>query len=349
MRSVFSTTQSTTFNDMSNKQSDLIIQSSRLSPISTTSSEITTLPFITTQSSTVIVPSSSQSPNKMNSDQTSSYSIMAYGNNNKTQLTDVYYTSLLSTVKPLKTTNSQITDTTEKYSTTVINAYIQNTTQNTNIPISNDKLITSPTTTPITIFPPKVNKPKPLKKTTQKNVPSDITMSSKHYNETNTSTEKSINTYKIKKINHNFPSTTEKTKETSRKSVVMPSKPNNYTQRKFAENSIHSRTIINSSDQYMTETPKTINDSELWYNHMNTQNSYKKELNEEQVDLVLKKLIKLLKPEMDKQPISKDSVVRVVTPKLGDKEKLVYIIVPWGRDTVQTIKNEERQEVNMSP
>lgn len=341
MRSVFSTTKSTNDHNTSNNQSDLIIKSTNSSPISTMVTEITTFPFTAAQSSTIIIPSSTPSPDQINSNQTSSYSIMDYIKN--TQSTNVYYTSLLPTFKSLNDTVSQIEDKTEKYSSTVDKSYMKTTTENTNILTPNDKLVTSTPTTLITISLPRANKPKPRMKTTQENLPADIKTESKCYTGTNTVTEKSIYTYTNENTNHYFPPATEKTRETSQMSI----KPNNSTQRKLPDDSKH-RQISNSPDQYtsMTETSQSPRDSDLWYNHMNTQSLHKNELNEEQKDFLLKKLIKLLKPEIDKQPITKDSLARAIAPKLGDQKKFIYIIVPWRRDSVQTMEYEYRQDYN---
>lgn len=340
MRSVGSTTQSTQDYNTSNNQSDLIITSTNSSPISTMVLEITSFPFTAAQSSTIL-PSSSPPPNKMNSHQTSSYSIMGYVKN--TQSTNVYYTSLLPTFKSLNDTVSKIEDKTEKYSSIVDKSSMKTTTENTNILTSNDKLVTSTPATPTIIPLPRVNKPKPLIKTTQTNLPEDIKMESKYNTGTNAGTEKSINTYKIENTNNYFRPATERTRETPQISV----KSNSSTRRMFPDDSKH-RKISDSPDQYtsMTETPQSYKDSDLWYNHMNTQSLRKNELNEEQKDFLLKKLIKLLKPENDKQLITKDSLAGAIAPKLGDQKKLVYIIVPWGRDPVRTVDYEDQREIN---
>ncbi|VVC44481.1 Hypothetical protein CINCED_3A021258 [Cinara cedri] len=351
MRSIFSTTQSTNVNIVSDNQSELITPSIHLPLISTTISETTTVPFITAQSSTIMIPSSSPLPEKFNSDQTSSHPIITFDENNNTKLSNTDYTSMFSTLRPLNTTNSRLEDKTENNLSTVVNRSIKSTTQNINISTLNNKLVTSPPTTLITIsstkrLGPRVISPKPHIENSQKNIPSDIKMSSKIYSETKSSTEKSMNTYKIKKTFNYIPSTTDKPKETSSKSLIMAIKPNNSTQKKFTDDSKH-KTTTNSPDSDITEPTETNRDSELWYNHLNIQNPHKEKLNKDQVGFLIKKLIKLLKPEIDNQPITKESLAGVITPKLGDQEKLVYIIVPWGRDTIENIENQKQQENNM--
>jgi len=79
-----------------------------------------------------------------------------------------------------------------------------------------------------------------------------------------------------------------------------------------------------------------------------TQQPVKKELNEEQLDFLLKKLIKLLKPEIEKQTLTEESVARFVTPKLGDRDKLIYIILPWVKEAAIRIENEKLADSNIS-
>lgn len=113
------------------------------------------------------------------------------------------------------------------------------------------------------------------------------------------------------------------------------------------------RTSANNQDRHTSGTssltPQTLKGSDLWYSHLYTQTPPKKELNEEQIDFLLKKLIKLLRPEIEKQSITKDSISRFVTPKHADQEKLVYIILPWIRDTNKNVRNEEQTESTTGP
>ncbi|XP_015367310.1 PREDICTED: serine-rich adhesin for platelets-like [Diuraphis noxia] len=191
----------------------------------------------------------------------------------------------------------------------------------------------------------------------QNNLPSDGTTNSNNYQSRNipTSTEKS-NTYKDHNINNYTPTTTKGTKKSSLTPTVKPINQYNSVHKKINLDVVSDdskfRKTTNNQDRYLTETsniPQSIEDSELWYDHMYPQNELKKEANEKQIHVLLKKIIKLLKPEIEKQTLTKESVARLTPPKLGDPEKFVYIIYPWIIDEAKNIENEERTKTNANP
>jgi len=344
----------TTVSNGQDNINNLISSSTRPSVISITTSETSTFSY--TKTSSPPQPkyySSTKLPDvKYTTDK-----------NNKIQSTSLRYTSLLPTVlQPLNikniTTTILVETKTEKTPQITFNSnkYIKNIKQNTNTPIHHESTISSSTPT---IFIPShnvFNTDTPIKNV-QNNLPSDITMYSNKYQSQSipTSTEKS-NTYKDGNINTYFPTTTKGTKRSTLKPTVAPINQYNSVQRKIPLDIVSSdskfRKTTYNQDRYMTETPNTpqsIEDSELWYNHMYPQNALKKKVNEEQIHVLLKKIIKLLKPEIEKQTLTKESVARLVPSRLGDPEKFVYIIYPWIIDEAKNIEREERAKNNANP
>ncbi|XP_008184768.2 uncharacterized protein LOC103309887 [Acyrthosiphon pisum] len=353
----------TTFSNGQDNINNLIRSSTRPSVISITTSETSTLPYTKISSSSMIF-TSSPSQHKYYSSTKSPDVKSSTDKNNKIQSTSLRYTSLLPTIlQPLNikniTTTILVDTKTEKspqitYNT---NKYIKNIKQNTNTPRHQDGTTISSSTS--TIFIPShnvFNTDTPVK-TVQNNLPSDITMYSNNYQSQNipTSTEKS-NTYKDSNINTYFSTTTKGIKKSTLKPTVAPINQYNSVQRKIPLDIVSGdskfRKTTYNEDRYITETPNTsqsIEDSELWYNHMYPQNVLKKKVNEEQIHVLLKKIIKLLKPEIEKQTLTKESVARLVPSRLGDPEKFVYIIYPWIIDEAKNIEHEERAKINKNP
>lgn len=338
---------------------NLISSSTRPSVISITTSETSTLQY-TKISSPMVFTSSSPQPKYYSSTKLSDVKCIT-DKNDKSQSTSLLYTSLLPTIiQPMNikniTTTILVETKTEKTPQFTLNSnkYIKNIKQNTNIPRHNDESTISSSIP--TIFIPSrnvFNTNLPVK-TVQNNLPSDITIYSNNYQRQNipTSTEKS-NTYQYGNINTYFPTTTKGTKRSTLKPTVTPIIQYNSVQRKIPLDKVSSdskfRKTTYKIDQYVTETPQTIEDSELWYNHMYPQNTLKKEVNEEQIHVLLKKIIKLLKPEIEKQALTKESVARLIPSRLEDPEKFVYIIYPWIIDEAKNIEHEERTKINANP
>lgn len=340
---------------------NLISSSTRPSVISITS-ETSTLQY-TKISSPMVFTSSSPQPKYYSSTKSSDVKCIT-DKNNKSQSTSLLYTSLLPTItQPMNikniTTTILVETKTEKTPQITLNSnkYIKNIKQNTNIPRHHDESTISSSTP--TIFIPSrnvFNTDAPVK-TVQNNFPSDITIYSNNYQRQNipTSTEKS-NTYQHGNINIYFPTTTKGTKKSTLKPTVAPIIQYNSVQRKIPLDIVSSdskfRKTTYNKYHYVTETsntPQTIEDSELWYNHMYPQNTLKKEVNEEQIHVLLKKIIKLLKPEIEKQALTKESVARLIPSRLEDPEKFVYIIYPWIIDEAKNIEHEERTKINANP
>jgi len=353
------------YTKVSNGQDNInnsISSSTRPSVISITTSETSTLPNAKASSSTIFTSSPPQT--KYYSSTKSPDVKCITDKNNKIQSTSSHYTSLLPTIlQPLNikttTTTTLVETITEKTSQITLNSnkYVNNIKQNTNIPRHHDELTISSSTPTIFIPSHNIFNTETPGKTVQNNLPSDTTMYSNNYQNQNipTSTEKS-NTYKDGNINTYFSTTTKGTKRSTLKPTVAPINQYNSVQRKIALDIVSGdsklRKTTYNQNRYMMETsstPQSIEDSELWYNHMYPQNALKKEVNEEQIHLLLKKIIKLLKPEIEKQTLTKESVARLVPSRLGDPEKFVYIIYPWIIDEAKNIEHEERAKINANP
>jgi len=349
------------FTKVSNGQDnirDLINSSTHPSVLSITTSETSTLQYTKTSSSMIL--QSSPAHSKYHASTKSPDVKFTTDKNNTNQPTSLSYTSLFPTIlQPLNITNnttSILVETKTELAPLITfnpNKYINNIKHNTNIPIYYDKSSRSSSTT--TIFIPShsdFSTGTPVK-TVQNNLPSDKTMYSNNYqSQIPTSTEK-LNTYKDDNINTYFPATTKGIKRSTLKPTATPINQYNSLRRKTPLVTVSGdskfRKTTNNQDRSMTETtntPRSVDGSQLWYNHMYPQNALKKEVNEEQIHVLLKKMIKLLKPEIEKQTLTKESVARLVPPRLGDPEKFVYIIYPWIIDEAKNIENEERTKIN---
>ena len=347
--------KSTKVSNEPDKIVDLISSSTRPSTTSITTSETSTLPY--TKTFSIILTSSPPYP-KYYSSTTLPYVKYITDKNDKIQSTSLHYTSLLPTMlQPLNTkknTTSILLETkTEQIPVITLNSnrYTNNMKQNTNnLRHHSESTRSSSTPTIVVASHDTYNTGSPVK-TIQNNLPSDINMYS-NSQKIPTSTEK-LNTYKDNNINAYFPGTTKGTEKSTLKSTVTPINQYNSVQKKIlldtvSDDSKFRKTTYNQ-DRYKTEisnTPKSIEDSELWYNHMYSQNPLQKKVNEDQIHILLKKIIKLLKPEIEKQTLTKESVARLVPPRLGDPEKFIYIIYPWVIDAAKNMENEERKEIN---
>jgi len=352
------------FVKVSNEQDniiDLISSSTRPSVISITTSETSTLPYTT--SSSMIIQSSPQHSKYYSS--TKSPNLKCITNKNNTiQTTSIRPTSFFPIIlQPLNIKNittSILVETKTEHTPLITlnsNKYINNINQDTNIPRHHDESNRSLSTP--TMFIPLHNIFSTLTpiNIVQNNLPYDTSTYSNNYQSQNipTSTEKS-NTYKDDNINSYISTTTKGTKRNTLTASAKPINQYNSVHKKIhldvVSDGLKFRKTTNNQDRHVTETsntPQSIEDSELWYDHMYPKNELKKETNEKQIHVLLKKIIKLLKPEIEKQTLTKESVARLVPPKLGDPEKFVYIIYPWIIDEAKNIENEERTKTNANP
>uniref|UniRef100_A0A2S2PD73 Uncharacterized protein n=1 Tax=Schizaphis graminum TaxID=13262 RepID=A0A2S2PD73_SCHGA len=323
------------------------------SAISILTSKISTFSYPKTYSA--IILTSSQPHHKYFSSTQSPYAKYITDKNNKIQPTSLRYTSLLPTIfQPLNINNTITTSVlvetkTEPTPSNTMNSnkYTNSITQNTNAPRHHDGLTRPTSTSKITITPHDFFYTESRVKNIQNNSTSDKNMYSYQSPKIPTATKKS-NTHKDDDINNYLSITTEETKRSSFKPTVMPIKQNNSAQKKLPliTDSDDSKFRKLTYNQETLNSPRSTEDSELWYNHMYPQNPLKKEPNEEQIHFLLKKIIKLLKPEIEKQTLTKESVARLVPPRLGDPEKFVYIIYPWVIDAAKNLENEERTKIN---
>lgn len=326
------------------------ITSLTVSQISNTVLETTTLPYENSKSTLVALP---LSPLQLTSFQTPNYK-MAENTNNATQSIDVLDTSTLPTKKIQKNNDTVISTLAVSKSepTPLIarnnNDNTNNIEQNANIPLHHDELkVLSPTTT---IFTP--TQSDPIIRTLENNLSTTKITTTDNYRDQISTTMKKLNVHTEDAMNHNFPVTTKEPKKNLFKLRTTTVKPHSSIQKlvplsKIVDDS-KQKISLNNQNRFLpkTEPPQTLDDSELWYsNQMNTQNLPKKELNKAQIDFLLKKLVKLLKPEIEKETLTNDSVTRFITPKIGDQDKLIYIIFPWVKDATKNMENEESTEV----
>ncbi|XP_026810527.1 uncharacterized protein LOC113552057 [Rhopalosiphum maidis] len=327
----------------------------RPSAISIFTSKTSTLSYPKTYPA-IILTSSQPHPKYFSSTQ-SPYAEYITDKNNKIQPTSLRYTSLLPTIfQPLNINNIITTSVLEETKTEQTPSITMNSnkctnsiTQNSNALRHHDDSTRPTSTSKIIIAPRDFFNTESLMKTIQNNLTSDINMYSNSYQSPKipTATKKS-NTHKDDNINNYLSITTEETKRSSFKPTVMPIKQYNSAQKKvpLITDSDDSKFRKSTYNQETLNSPRSTEDSELWYNHMYPQNPLKKEPNEEQIHFLLKKIIKLLKPEIEKQTLTKESVARLVPPRLGDPEKFVYIIYPWVIDAAKNMENEERTRIN---
>lgn len=324
------------------------------SAISITTSETSTLPYTKTYSS--IIPTSSQlHPKYFSSIKSPQYAKYTTDKNNKIQPTSLYYTSLFpTTLQPLNinniTTSVLVKTKTEQTPPTTMNSnkYTNSIKQNTNIPGHNDYSTRSSSTPNIFITPSGIFNTDSLVKTVQNNLTPDINIYSNSYQsqKISTATNKS-NTHQNDNTNTYLSITTEGTKRNTFKPTMASLKQYNSVKKKLPIVTISDDSKLKKPtyNQEILNTPISSEDSELWYNHMYPQNPLKKEPNEEQIHFLLQKIIKLLKPEIEKQTLTKESVARLVPPRL-EPEKFVYIIYPWVIDAAKNMENEERTRIN---
>ncbi|XP_025190687.1 uncharacterized protein LOC112591179 [Melanaphis sacchari] len=311
---------------------DLNSSSTRPSTIPIMISETSTMPFTKTYSTNI--STSSQPHPKYFSSTISPRTKYITDKNNKIQPTSLRYTSLLlPMLQPLNINNiktSVLVETKTEQTppiTTNSNKCTNCIKQNTNMLRHHDDSTISSSTSP------------------------DINMYSNNYQSQKIPTvTKKLNTHKDDNIDTSYLSvTTEGTKRSTFIPTVTPLKQYNTVQKKLpfitiSDDSKFSKTTYN---QETLNTPRSIEDSELWYNQMYPQTPSKKEPNDEQIHYLLKKIVKLLKPEIEKQTLTKESAARLVPPRLGDPEKFVYIIYPWIIDAAaKNMENEKQIKTN---
>ncbi|KAE9539696.1 hypothetical protein AGLY_004948, partial [Aphis glycines] len=325
--------------------------------ISITTSETSTLPYRNTYSS--IIPTSSQLQTKYLKYFDSTKSPHAEYNtdkNNKIQPTSLHYTLLLpTTLQPLNinniTTSVLVKTKTEQTQPITMNSnkYTNYSIKvNTNTPGHNNYSTRSSSTPNIFITPSGIFNTESRMKTVQNNLTPDINMYSNSYQSQNISTETNkSSTRQDDNTNTYLSITTEGTKKNTFNPTVASLIQYNSVKKKLPIITISDDSKFEKStyNQEILNTPKSSEDSELWYNHMYPQNPLKKEPNEEQIHFLLKKIIKLLKPEIEKQTLTKESVARLVPPRV-EPEKFVYIIYPWVIDAAKNMENEERTRIN---
>lgn len=345
--SAYSTTPVTKINDEYVDQLRSI-NSLPVSQISTTVLETTTLPYENSKSTLVALPSLPSQLTSMNT----THLKLTHNTNNATQSIDSLDT--LPTMQIQKNIDTMVStlavSKTEPTSLIArnVNYNANNTEQKANNSLYHDELkVLSPTTT---IFTSTQNDP--IARTLENNLSTTNITTTDNYRDQIYTTTKKLNVHTEDTINYNFPITTKEPKKDSLKLKTTTIKPHSSIQKPISLSKIFddSKQKISLHNQNRilpkTEPPQTQDDSELWYsNQMNTQNLPKKELNKEQLDFLLKKLVKLLKPEIEKETLTNDSVTRFVTPKLGNQDKLIYIIFPWVKDATKNMENEENTEV----
>lgn len=345
-RSEFSTTPSTRANyenytqTVINSSTVFQISTTKVSDATTSTKEISKFPTFetsTTKLSTFVFDKNS--PNK----------------NDVIQSTSLSYNTPIPTIQPLNYNNT-ITLLVSKSTTIPTPLITKNSGDNIDIEDNKDVVINHKKSTIL----PKTTVSTPLRRESIKNTLQDSKLPSgkpitNKFSSSRTTSEVPNNMYNREdKMNHNFSVTAKDTKKiwsTSKPTTVKTFISNRKPVPLVTVSDSSKRKSLNNQDRMIasTESTQKYDDSQLWYNnHMNVQNIPKKELSEEQIDFLIKKLIKLLKPEIEKQTLTKSSIERLIAPKLGDQDKLVYIIFPWVRDAFKNMGNEETTEVNRS-
>lgn len=327
------------------------INSLTVSQVSNTVLETTIFPYENTKSPTVALP---LSPSQFTTlFQTPYYKTMK-NTNNATQSMGLLDASTLPTI-PIQKNNDTVISTLAVSKTEPTPLIAKNDNNNTNNiePNANNPLyhaelkVLSPTTT---IFTP--TQSDPIVSTLENNLSTTKITTTDNYKDQIYTTTKKLNVHTEDAISHNFPVTTKEPKKNLVKLKTTTIKPHSSVQKlipfsKIVDDS-KQKIPLNNQNRFLpkTEPSQTLDDSELWYsNQMNTQNPPKKELNKAQIDFLLKKLVKLLKPEIEKETLTNDSVTRFITPKIGDQDKLIYIIFPWVKDATKNMESEESTEV----
>lgn len=351
IKTINSTAQPTTVNDEHGNRTNLVSSSVHPSSTSMTISERTTMSYHTSTPKTTTRLSSPTTPG-ISTPPKPSYFKMPLDKTDETQSTNLHLTSSTPRSQPLNDSttltliNNKINQTLS--AKTNGNNYTTNIKRNADVPIRSDQSTISSSTTTVSMIPIKT-----VVQTNQTTVPSNLNSSSIiPLIRVQTTTEK-VYSYKSDKADQSVPVTVIETIKSTSKTIGAQMKPRSSTPKTsvMVTDTMYRMSATNQ-DRYMAETTQssqTTKDSDLWYSHVNTQNQRKKELNEQEVDYLLKKLIKLLKPEIEKQSLTNDSINRFITPKTGDHEKLVYIIFPMIREAAKNMNNEERRESNTSP
>ncbi|XP_025407715.1 filamentous growth regulator 23-like [Sipha flava] len=339
MGSIYSSTQSASINY---KQSNAISSSTRLPP--TSNSEI--LPYTSSIMPNNVLLSLQVSEALTTLQPTFLQPFDKYNESTPTSINDT------TSIQRLQSLNHNITTTTKLIETeTRTTPLIKNNGQN------NSKNVAQNVSILMSLDISKKHEHDASAKTEKDNFPLglNITPSENLVSRTQTSTEKSDVLTNIEM--GRYPPAIASETSSSLKPIMKSTKLFNSIQNKALFTTVSGestyRTSANDQDRHTSGTssltPQTLKGSDLWYSQLYTQTPPKKELNEEQIDFLLKKLIKLLRPEIEKQSMTKDSITRFVTPKHANQEKLVYIILPWIRDTNKNVRNEERTENTTGP
>lgn len=348
VRSVYSTPQSSTVvineHDL---QSDLIKPSTHSSPSFTNDhsviSEITTLPH--TISHSIKSPSSSPFLEVTTSNQTSFKTISNKAND--IQSTNLHYSSSVPVLLPLtyeKSKSSVLLETkTEQIPSIplIYNNNTENNNQNTHKPSYYDESTNRLHLTTITIPSKGITEQKSFVKTDQNNQ-----FSSKSTSFRSSNSEKE-NIHEDDKTHHNISFTA----NTRKKNSTITTSP---LKSLYTSNQKYSHLVTDPADSkykkfsknrewQTTEIPEDYKDSDPWYKYMYTQKPQKKELNDDQIDYLLQKLVKSLTYEIEKQTISKESLTRILAPQLGDQ---VFIIHPLGKDASKLMETEVLKKQN---
>lgn len=306
------------------------------SPTSTTMLETTTLPYKT---STDIITSSSQFLKQLTSRESLNLKVSTK-NTSYTQSTASYFTTLQSlynentSVVTLDSTENKIKPPVPV--TNPNNIFSKNSIQSTSIPRHYDEPTMKYSTT--TMILPKRNITfEPL--TTHSSLPmttnETITSTKSNSSQIKNTTEKTLFKFQETKFNGNMqiPAEIKTVISTTIKPLTLTT-PNVQSVFPTPYNSAPQKSAVDQNQNVPeTEPPQTDEDSKLWYNQINK--PPKTQLNDEEIDIILKKLMKLLKINTNKEPTTRESVVKLIAPKLGDREKLIYVIFPMIRDATQ--------------
>lgn len=350
MRSAHTILQPNKVNRYDN-QSNLISSSTAVSsPPSTTMSK-TILSYKTSQSPTFKTTLLQELPEEFISNISTNSNKEPFKNKTIETTINENNVSLLPSLQLLndiKTTTSMLIDTKTEQNTSImknVHKYNTNIKQNTIIPNYYRASPKSSSINTISVPSQKFIKQEPILRTF---LPSNIFSKS---NLNHTVTEEKSNTYEDGNTDHNLSKTTKESRKNSLKSITIPTESHDPIETDYSlvttPNYLKYRKTTDNQNQYIDksiQTPQTIKESELWYSSIHKQNIPKKELNDEQINFLLNKLIKLLKPEIEKQTITQESMARFVAPKLGDQEKFVYIILPLIKNAAKNMENGEQTE-----
>lgn len=351
MRSAYSTPQSPTIITSKNDlQSDLTKPSTPSSPSfikynHSIISETTTLPGTSLHSSTVISPSLSPFLEITTSNQTS-FEAIPSNKINDIRSTNLHNSSSVPALLPLtneKSKSSVLLETKTEQTLSIPIIYNKNkekNNQNTHTPSSYDESTNQSHLTTIMIPSNGIPNQKPIVKIDQNIQPIG----------NNTSFRSSINEKENIHDNdktHNI-ITAGETKKNSLITTTSPIKSS------YSSNQRHSQLVTDPADskhtksdnnrnRQTTETLENYKDSDPWYKYMYNQKPQKKELNDEQIEYLLQKLVKSLTYEIEKQTVSKENVAKLLAPQLGDQ---IYIIHPLGKTATKLMETEGQTKNN---